>query len=106
MSGNVMSKTIHNLLKYPFLLVVILLCNNAKITSKKSISKVSIDDIGKAVKQSDPYEVFAQFLIQSSKKSGDFEDYSLDEVRRAVKKLAGGQEVYICIYVYIYIHTC
>jgi hypothetical protein len=68
------------------------LSNNAKTTSKKSITKVLLDDKSKEVKQSDPYEVFAQFLIQSSRKSGDFEDYSLDEVRRAVKKLAGGQE--------------
>lgn len=87
-----MWKQIRNLLKYLFLLVLVLLSNNAKTTKKKSITKVSMDYKSEEVKQSDPYEVFAQFLIQSSRKSGDFEDYSLDEVRRAVKKLAGGQE--------------
>jgi hypothetical protein len=60
--------------------------NHARTSTSKHVGGAASN------KPADPFEQFAQFMIQSSKKGGDLDQYNLDEIRRAVKKLAGGQE--------------
>ena len=67
-------------------------CSTARVSQLRkgrasSLSKEKVID-----RDDDPFEQFAQFLIRSSKKSGELGSYSSDEVRRTVKKLAAGQE--------------
>ena len=73
-------------------LIALSFCCTAKV-SRSKLGRSSPVSIEKTVdRDDDPFEQFAQYLIRSSKKSGDLDSYSSDEVRRTVKKLAAGQE--------------
>ena len=73
-------------------LIALSFCCTAKV-SRPKLGRSSPVSIEKTVdRDDDPFEQFAQYLIRSSKKSGDLDSYSSDEVRRTVKKLAAGQE--------------
>ena len=80
--------------RFLLLLLTLLSCGNiAKVAQSKRFRADSTADVGVRFDENvDVFDQFAQFLIKSSKSSGEFEKYSSDEVRRTVKKLAAGQE--------------
>lgn len=60
-----------------------------KLTRSRSTATEGIAD--SQDRSNDPYDQFAQFLIHSAAEGDELENYTADEVRRTVKKLAAGQ---------------